>query len=102
MKRPSNFINNYRADSKRGYHPTQNQERGFWYNLREWLYNLCFEEVEDTSERPIGITQLSRTFQPAPVHTSSPGTFFSGQRMVQDYRLKQLMESQQGRSSVFY
>ena len=41
-----------------GYHPSENEEKGFWYQFKEFILDLFTEKVEDTSERPIGIAQL--------------------------------------------
>ncbi|MCE3235100.1 MAG: hypothetical protein K0Q50_1280 [Vampirovibrio sp.] len=69
---------------------TQQSGKGVFAKLKDSLINLVTEEAP--SDRPIGISQLSRkTFQAVADDAGQPTVFKQGQT-IQDYRFNQLVD----------
>ena len=65
--------------------------QGLFSRLTEGLFNLVTEEAP-SKERPIGISQLSRTTFQATPNRETPA-FFKNSQPIQDYRFNQLVTS---------
>ncbi len=65
--------------------------KGLFSRITEGLFNMVTEEVP-VNERPIGISQLSRTTFQAAANRQAPA-FFKNSQPIQDYRFNQLVTS---------
>ena len=65
-------------------------DKGLFSKLKDSIINLVTEEAP--TDRPIGISQLSRkTFQASPNGSTQPAVFKQGQT-IQDYRFSHLVD----------